>query len=243
VTKTDVDGEYQFNGLVANSPHLIKAAKGTGYAPYDPDVVDTGNIGATTTHNITLIIPATTWTFAGTVTESGQPVNRAYVLLFSPTTDYRKVVQTNSAGAFMFDNVIQAIDYSLLVLPGKEKPEILETNISITADKTNHAVVVPGTATISGTITLSEADANVLVIAGAYDPVSKVVHEVVTHNPSGDNQTFTYEIKVTADIAYKVFAQDMSGTFPLTYHGSDGSYANAADVTNDTTGVTITMTK
>lgn len=242
-TKTNAQGEYQFNGLVANSPHLIKAAKGTEYAPYDPDVVDTGNVGSNTTHNMTLIIPATTWTFAGTVTEAGEPVNRAYALLFSPTTGYRKVVQTNATGAFTFTKVIEGTDYSLLVLPGKGKPEILEPNISITADKTDHNVAVPTIATISGTITLSEADATALVIAGAYDPATDVVHQVVTHNPSGDYKTFTYEIKIKAGVDYKVFAQDMSGTFPLTYYGPDGTYTNAADVKGDNAGIDITMTK
>jgi hypothetical protein len=242
-TKTNAQGEYQFNGLVANSPHLIKAAKGTEYAPYDPDVVNTGNTGSITPHNMTLIIPATTWTFAGTVTEGGNPVNRAYVLLFSSTTGYRKVVQTNATGAFTFTKVIQGTDYSLLVLPGKGKPEVLETNISITADKTDYSVAVPTIATISGTITLSAADATALVIAGAYDPATKVVHQVVTHNPSGDDKTFTYDINVKGDVDYKVFAQDMSGTFPLTYHGTDGTFANATDVKGDNADIDITMTK
>lgn len=247
-TKTKSDGTYQFNGLAANSPHMIKSAKKAEYKPYVPDDINTGDGGSTTNHPMTLIIPATTWTFGGTITDGNAgAVSGAYVMLYSATTGYRKVVQTNASGGFTFSRAIDGDDYSLLILPGGGKPEIFETNISIQADKTDYAVVVPATAVISGTITLSASDANAIVIAGAYDPLTGVVHEVKTENPSADDQTFTYSIQAKSGVDYKVFAQDMLGTYPLKYYAADqaqttGNYAQSTVVINTNTGVDITLT-
>ena len=244
-TKTKVGGLYEFRGLAPDSPHIIKVAKGTTYVPYTPDDVDTTGAGTTVTHNMTLVIPPTVWTFSGAVTEGGVPVAKAWVMLSSVTTSYVKVVQTNPAGVFTFTNVINGTDYSLLVLPGDAKPEIQEDNIAITADITNHNVTVPGLATISGTITLSVADATAIVIAGAYDPLTGALHQVGTLN-SGDNKTFTYTITVRSGVAYKVFAQDLALVFPLRYWvsaGVSGSYSQAGDVTDTTPGIDITLTK
>lgn len=244
--KTDNSGNYQFRGLAASTDHIIKAAKGTLYTPYPVDIVTTGLAGSTVTHDMTLTKPVTAWTFSGTVTEGVSPVANAYVLLFSTTTKYQKVVQTNTSGEFSFSNVIEGTDYSLLVLPGDGKPEILKKSVSITADKSGYSVEVPTIATISGIITLSEADAAAIVIAGAYDDATGVVHEVKAQNPSGDNKIFTYTIKVNTVVAYKVFAQDLTGTFQMGYYVdgvTSGAYADAVPVTNTTANVDITLNK
>ncbi|MFH2093474.1 MAG: carboxypeptidase-like regulatory domain-containing protein [Pseudomonadota bacterium] len=244
-TKTNASGVYTFNGLKANTPHLIRAGKGNDYQVYVDDVT-TGNLGSTTTKNITLIIPPTTWTFGGTITDDSGPVAKAYVLIFSPTTEYRRVTQTNTSGVFTFSKVIDGTDYSLLVLPGNGKPELTEDNIAIQANIANHNIVLPTSATISGTVTLSEADADAIVTVGAYDPATGDLHEAKTQTV--DNISFTYAIEVKAGVAYKVLAQDLTGTFALKYYASDqanttGTYAQATNVTNDTTGVNITLTK
>jgi hypothetical protein len=246
--RTGSDGGYRFQGLAANTPHIIKAAGGNPYAPYDPDDVTTGNAGSTTVHNMTLIIPSFTWSFTGRVMQSETPVKGAYVQIHSTATQFRKVVRTNAAGGFTFENVIQGTDYSLLVLPGKGQPEILETGISITADTLHPDVTVSAPALISGTVTLSEAGPGANIIAGAYDPAANLVHQVRTHNPGGDLRTFTYSIQVTAGKLYKVFAQDLSGTFAMKYHaaGQDqtsGTYDQATDVPGGTADVNMTLTR
>jgi hypothetical protein len=110
----------------------------------------------------------------------------------------------------------------------------------------DHTVIVSTIATISGTITLSEADATAVVIAGAYDPASGLSHVVKAGNPSGDNITFTYTIKISSGVDYKVFAQDLTGSFPLQYYVSgaaSGAYADATIVNSTTEDVNITLTK
>jgi hypothetical protein len=245
-TRTNAQGEYEFRGLAANSAHMIKFAKGTEYKPFDPDDVETGDVGSTTPYNATLEYPTTYWDFAGTVQEGGSGVENAYVMLYSQTTQYRKVARTNESGKFSFTRVIDGTDYSLLVLPGGGKPEILKSNIPITAAVENYVVDVPTSVTISGTITLSVADETAIVIAGAYDPVTGVVHEVKAVN-SGDNQIFTYTIEVEVGIDYKVFAQDLTGVFSLGYYASDepsttGTYSQATDVNEDKADVNISLT-
>lgn len=244
--KTDAAGFYQFRGLAASTPHIIKVAKGNQYAPFVVQEVDTGLAGSTVTHDMTLVIPETAWTFEGTVKEGdGTLVPNAYALLFSSTTGYQKVVQTTAAGVFTFTHVTTGTDYALLVLPGDGKPEILEEGISISANVTDHAVTLSGIALISGTITLSEADAAAIVIAGAYDGASDLVHQVKAQD-SGDNTTFTYTIKVVTGVDYKVFAQDLTGTFSVKYYvsaGVSGTYAEATDVANTTDNVDIDLTK
>ncbi|WP_300461072.1 carboxypeptidase regulatory-like domain-containing protein [Desulfobacula sp.] len=245
--KTDKLGKYQFRGLKPSSDHIIKVAKGTLYAPYVAEVVTTGLAGSTLPHDMLLTIPVTAWTFSGTVKEdvTGTPVVGAYALLFSSNTKYQKVVQTSATGTFTFTHVTDGTDYSLLVLPGDGKPEILEGPISITADKTDYAVTVSTIATITGTITLSQADATAIVIAGAYDPATDLVHEVKAAD-SGDSKTFNYTIKITSGVDYKVFAQDLMGTFPLQYYVSgaaSGVYADATTVNTTTANVDITLTK
>jgi hypothetical protein len=246
-TRTNALGEYEFRGLAANSPHMIMAAKGTEYKPFVPDDVDTGDVGTTTTYDMTLEIPVSHSKFAGKVQEDGSGVNQAYVMIYSQTTQYRKVARTNASGEFSFNRVIHGTDYSLLVLPGGGKPEILKSSITIDGDVEDYVVNVPTITTISGTITLSQADSTAIVIAGAYDPLTGVVHEVRAVN-SGNNQTFTYTIKVKANTDYKVFAQDLTGGFGLRYYASDepsttGAYADATVVNKDTAGVNITLTK
>jgi hypothetical protein len=244
--KTDKLGKYQFRGLAASTPHIIKAAKENLYAPFEAIALTTGAAGSILPHDIVLTIPATAWTFSGTVIEGENPVAGAYALLFSNTTKYQKVVQTTSTGVFTFTNVIGETDYSLLVLPGDGKPKILEEGISIQKDVEDHTVIVSTIATISGTITLSEADATAVVIAGAYDPASGLSHVVKAGNPSGDNITFTYTIKISSGVDYKVFAQDLTGSFPLQYYVSgaaSGAYADATIVNSTTEDVNITLTK
>lgn len=245
--KTDTVGAYQFRGLAAGYDHIIKAAKGTLYAPYGADPITTGDAGSTVAHDMTLTIPSNPRTFGGTVVmEGGPPVADAYVKLSSAAKGYIKVVWTNASGEFTFSNVIDGTDYSLLVLPGDGNPEIEEHDIAINENITAHVVTVLTGETISGTITLSEADANAIVIAGAYDPDSGIVHQVSTLNPSEDNQTFTYTIKVVTGVGYSVFAQDLTGTFPLKYYisGPDsGTYAHSTPVFAIAEEVYITLTK
>ncbi len=246
-TRTDKNGNYEFKGLAANSDHIIKAAKGTKYRPFTPQDVTTTGAGTIVTKNLTLVLPTTTHTFGGTVKEeSGNAVAKAYVMLSSNSTGYAKVVMTDTSGAFTFDNVIDGTDYSLLVLPGNQEPYILQTIGDIKADKTNYAVVVKANAVISGTITLSEADSSAMVIAGAYDPVKKLVHEVRAVD-SGSHTAFTYSIKVKSGVNYKVFAQNIDGTtFPLQYYidgTTSGTYSQATDVQGTQTNINIKLTK
>ena len=246
--RTGPDGGYRFQGLTPNALHMIKAAKGNAYVPYDPDDVTTGNAGATIVHDMTLIIPGSTWSFTGHVMSGGLPVKKAYALLYSATTQYRKVARTNAAGKFSFSNVIQGTDYSLLVLPGKGLPEILETGISITADTVHPDVVVQPALEITGTVTLSEAGPGAIVIVGAYDPNDGVVHQVRAQNPGNDFETFTYAVNVTAGKVYKVFAQDLSNTFGMKFYaaGQDqtsGTYDQATDVSGGTADVNMTLTR
>jgi len=247
-TRTGSDGGYRFQGLTPNALHMIKASKGNAYVPYDPDDVTTGNAGSTIVHDMTLIIPVSTWSFTGHVMSGGLPVKKAYALLYSATTQYRKVARTNAAGKFSFSNVIQGTDYSLLVLPGNGLPEILETGIEILADTVHPDVVVPPALEISGTVTLSEAGPDAIVIIGAYDPGTGVVHQVKAQNPNEDRKTFTYAVNVTAGKAYKVFAQDLSGSFGIAFYaaGQDqtsGTYDQATDVSGGTSDVNMTLTR
>jgi hypothetical protein len=246
-TKTNALGKYQFRGLAASSPHIIKVAKGTTYAPFVPEDVDTGTADLPpVTKDLTLKIPVTDWTFDGTVTKGGSAVANAYVKLWSVTTKYTKVVKTTAAGAFIFTHVIQDTDYSLLVIPGLMDPILQEDNITIDADMTHPAVVVPTSPVISGTITLSVADATAIVLAGAYDPATGSVQRVRAANPSGDNKIFTYEIKVNTGVAYNVFAQDLFGTFPYRYYvsaGVSGTHSEATDLTAPQSGIDILLIK
>jgi hypothetical protein len=243
--KTNAAGVYQFRGLAASTPHIIKVAKGNEYAPYVVDSVTTGLAGTTVTHDMTLVIPVSSWTFSGTVKEAGTAVPNAYALLFSSVTGYQKVVKTSATGVFTFTHVTNGTDYALLVLPGDGKPKFLEEGISITANVTDHAVTLSAVAEISGTITLSEPDAGAIVIAGAYDAASDMVHQVKALN-SGNTTTFTYTIKVATGVNYNVYAQDLKGTFPVKYYvsaGVSGTFAQAADVINATVDVDIDLTK
>ncbi|NWH05646.1 carboxypeptidase regulatory-like domain-containing protein [Desulfobacter latus] len=247
IARTGTDGKYAFKGLAANFDHLIKAGKGNVYIPYEPELVTTGDAGSVKPHDITLVKPQKAWTYSGKVQKSNnEPVTGAYVLLSSTTTKYSKVVRTDTAGDFSFTGVIDGTDYNLLVLPGANLPYISESDIVVQDNITDKVVIVPTFAVISGTITLSEASADAIVVAGAYDPVTSEVEQALVTNPSGDNMTFEYTLKVKTDVAYKVFAQDLTLTFPIKYY-FDGEeavdYAQAADVTNTQNGINIPLTK
>jgi|GEM_PF-1794709 len=246
VARSASNGAYAFNGLTANYEHLIKVSK-EKYQIYGPDTVTTGNAGETKAMNITLVKPAVVYTYEGKVQDSSNAaIAGAYVLLSSKTTKYKRVVLTGADGSFKFVNVLAGTDYDLLVLPGANLPYISESSISIQADISGKTVTVPTFAEISGTITLSEASASAIIVAGAYDAASNQVEQAVVTNPSADNKTFTYTIKVKTGVAYKVFAQDLMQSFPLKYYGGADTpvaYAAAVDVTNSQSNINITLTK
>lgn len=241
-TKTNGSGEYEFKGLAVGT-YIIKARKGTIYQPYEPEDVDI--VAGANNHDITLVKPDTVWTFGGTVQDSGNKgISGAYVLLSSVTTKYAKVVLTNNSGGFSFTNVIDGGDYELLVLPGGDMPFITETVGEIKADKKDYTVTIPTFEVISGKVTLSEADADAVIIVGAYDSVNDDLFQVKAED-SGDNTVFTYSIKVKPGIGYKVFAQDLSLGFTTKFWASGGSvaYDAAEDVTNTSENIDINLTK
>jgi len=232
---TDALGQYAVYGLDAALSDYVVMAQKTGYERATASGLTPSLTG--TQVDFTLSKPTALFNLSGMVTSDcvgSPPVPDALVVVSSVTQDFFSSTYTDAAGFYSFQDLPQAADYRIVVVPGGGLQVYEETGLSFTATATKN-IVLPCGSSISGTVSWAgSAEAYVLV----YKAVDNSFVDFVTLNPSpGNYVNYTFTGLTAGDYKVLAFAD---GNTPVWYNGQAG-IDSANLVPAGATGITITL--